>query len=31
MRERAARLGSQLVIDSLPGSGTRVTVEVPTG
>jgi signal transduction histidine kinase len=29
MAERAARLGGQLAIDSRPGKGTRVRVEVP--
>lgn len=29
MRERAQQMGSQLNIDSEPGSGTRVVVEVP--
>jgi signal transduction histidine kinase len=31
MRERAQRLGGQLRIESAPGKGTRVTVEVPRG
>jgi signal transduction histidine kinase len=29
MRERAERLGGRLQIDSSPGAGTRVRVEVP--
>ena len=29
MRERAERLGGSLMIESSPGSGTRVRVEVP--
>jgi signal transduction histidine kinase len=29
MEERAARLGGQLVIDSTPGKGTRIQVEIP--
>ena len=29
MRSRAAQLGGQLIIDSAPGSGTRIKVEVP--
>jgi len=29
MRERAAKLGGELRIESKPGSGTRVTAEVP--
>ncbi|HLI27178.1 MAG TPA: histidine kinase [Chloroflexota bacterium] len=29
MRERAALLGGQLVVDSAPGRGTRVVVQVP--
>lgn len=31
MRERAAQLGGAARIDSVPGSGTRVTVELPAG
>lgn len=31
MRERAQALGGDLVIDSTPGRGTRVTVSVPSG
>jgi signal transduction histidine kinase len=29
MRERAARLGGTLIVDSRPGGGTRVVVEIP--
>jgi len=29
MRERAASLGGECIIDSLPGRGTRITVQVP--
>ncbi len=29
MTERAKRLGGQLVISSVPGSGTTVRVEIP--
>jgi len=29
MQERVARLGGSLVVDSLPGRGTRVCVELP--
>ncbi len=29
MRERAQRLGAKLSIDSMPGSGTRLSVEMP--
>jgi len=29
MRERAARIGATLAIDSTPGAGTRVTLRVP--
>ena len=29
MQERAAQLGGRILIDSAPGQGTRVTVEVP--
>ncbi|MEA2626025.1 MAG: hypothetical protein QOD06_2070 [Candidatus Binatota bacterium] len=29
MRERATLLGGQLIVDSVPGGGTRVTVELP--
>jgi nitrate/nitrite-specific signal transduction histidine kinase len=29
MRQRAARIGGQVVIDSSSGKGTRVMVEVP--
>jgi PAS domain S-box-containing protein len=31
MRERVQRLGGQLQIESAPGQGTKVTVEVPRG
>ncbi len=31
MRERAAALGGTLVVDTAPGRGTTVTVEVPAG
>jgi signal transduction histidine kinase len=31
MRQRAARIGGRIVIDSTPGGGTRVMVEVPVG
>jgi PAS domain S-box-containing protein len=31
MRERARALGGTLQVDSVPGSGTRISVEVPTG
>lgn len=31
MRERAAALGGTLRVDTAPGSGTTVTLEVPTG
>lgn len=31
MRERAARIGARLTIDSAPGGGTQVLVEVPSG
>ena len=31
MRERAQRLGGRLRIESAPGKGTRITVEVPRG
>jgi signal transduction histidine kinase len=31
MQERAALLGARLQVDSTPGQGTRVTVEVPRG
>ena len=31
MRERVQRLGGRLRIDSAPGQGTRITVEVPRG
>jgi signal transduction histidine kinase len=30
MRERAAAAGAELRIDSAPGRGTRVIVELPT-
>jgi signal transduction histidine kinase len=30
MRERATRLHGSLEIDSVPGSGTRVTVRIPS-
>jgi signal transduction histidine kinase len=29
MRERAEELGGRLQVDSTPGKGTRVVVEVP--
>ncbi|MFI5268826.1 MAG: hypothetical protein ACHQ7M_15735 [Chloroflexota bacterium] len=29
MRERVGQLGAQLTIDSLPGAGTTVRVQVP--
>ena len=31
MRERAALLGGNLIVDSTPGSGTRLTAELPFG
>jgi signal transduction histidine kinase len=31
MRERAARIGGQLLVESAPGQGTRVTLTVPAG
>jgi PAS domain S-box-containing protein len=31
MRQRAARIGGQVMVDSIPGGGTRVMVEVPLG
>jgi signal transduction histidine kinase len=30
LRERVALLGGSLAIDSAPGTGTRVRIEVPT-